>query len=257
MALAGLPLLAMHVAWVGGGGPHARASPRLQRSEPTSLHSAPAAAHLARPAPIVAADARSSLDDALVSFCSGHGSAATREGEALVDACLAVCRYLPGVDPSLVPSGAAALSEAASFFPWHSGGGQLGQHLFDASLYEDALAALALAVSMPDVPQPFRSASTLSRSRLVSAASAIAASARFVALSPSRRSAVLDRLEAAVLSAEFLEARRAALGVSRHRRITRPRAVTVDATDAAVAEQDEDIIRTLYEVRSRGRLSRT
>eukprot|EP00962_Isochrysis_galbana_P021631 scaffold6383_cov112-Isochrysis_galbana.AAC.4 len=170
-----------------------------------------------------------------------------RLAEAVVDACLTVCRLLPGVDPSIVPSGAGALAEAAAFFPWQSGG-HLGQHLFDASLCDDTLAALALAVSTPDIPPSFRSASIPSRSCLVSAASALAASARFIALPASRRAAAIDLLEAAVLSPRFLAARRAALGVAQHRHITRPRAVTVDASDAALPAQDEDIISTLYEV---------
>lgn len=71
MLLAGA-CLALHVAWVGN--PHARTAPRLQRSQPVALHSAPASTHRAHPAPSAAADALRSLDGALSSFCAGHGS---------------------------------------------------------------------------------------------------------------------------------------------------------------------------------------
>ena len=59
----------------------------------------------------------------------------------------------------------------------------------------------------------------------------------------SQRSAALDRLSATLTAAPFLEARRAALGVARHRRITRPRAKSVDAAEAAVAADDEALVK--------------
>ena len=66
------------------------------------------------------------------------------------------------------------LREAAAFFDWENADG-IGQHLFDASLWDDALEALASAVSRDDWELA------------VEAAAAVAASARFVLLAPEAR----------------------------------------------------------------------
>ena len=139
-----------------------------------------AAALLAPVAPPTVASSRhlaetlQSLDHALETLQPGV-SAAGGDPAPLVNACLAVCRALPGAQGvAAIPEDAVMLREAAAFFDWENADG-LGQHLFDASLWDDALEALASAVSRADCELA------------VEAAAAVAASARFVMLAPEAR----------------------------------------------------------------------
>ena len=185
------------------------------------------------------AESLRSLDHALETLQPGV-SAAGGDPAPLVNACLAVCRALPGAQGvAAIPEDAAMLREAAAFFDWENADG-LGQHLFDASLWDDALEALASAVSRADCELA------------VEAAAAVAASARFVLLAPeaSQRAATpmharcnpehpgfepvypasspvhrtqarrnaLDALADAVASDDFIAARRRALAAAKLRR---------------------------------------
>ncbi|EOD27330.1 hypothetical protein EMIHUDRAFT_114692 [Emiliania huxleyi CCMP1516] len=125
--------------------------------------------------------------------------------EALVDASLAVCWALPGERRSALPRNARELAEAAAFFDWENGD-TLGQHLFSASLWDDAIEALA------------RAAAEVDAAVAAEAAAAVAATARFVLLPPAERDAALDALAAAVASDAFLAARRAALATAKQQR---------------------------------------
>ena len=117
------------------------------------------------------AETLQSLDHALET----RGDAAGGDPAPLVNACLAVCRALPGAQgDAAIPEDAVMLREAAAFFDWESAD-ELGQHLFDASLWDDALEALARAVSRADCELA------------VEAAAAVMASARFVLLAPEAR----------------------------------------------------------------------
>ena len=94
------------------------------------------------------AETLQSLDHALETL--QRGDAAGGDPAPLVNACLAVCRALPGAQGgAAIPEDAVMLREAAAFFDWESAD-ELGQHLFDASLWDDALEALARAVSRAD-----------------------------------------------------------------------------------------------------------
>ena len=116
-----------------------------------------------------------SLDHALEALQPGGISAAGDDPAPLVNACLAVCRAFPGAQgAAAIPEDATVLLEAAAFFDWESAD-VLGQHLFDASLWDDALEALAGAVSRADCELA------------IEAAAAVAASARFVLLAPEER----------------------------------------------------------------------
>ena len=118
------------------------------------------------------AETLQSLDLALETL---RGDAAGGDPAPLVNACLAVCRALPGAQgDAAIPEDAVILREAAAFFDWESAD-ELGQHLFDASLWDDALEALARAVSRADCELA------------VEAAAAVMASARFVLLAPEAR----------------------------------------------------------------------
>ena len=119
------------------------------------------------------AETLQSLDHALETL--QRGDAAGGDPAPLVNACLAVCRALPGAQgDAAIPEDAVMLREAAAFFDWESAD-ELGQHLFDASLWDDALEALARAVSRADCELA------------VEAAAAVMASARFVLLAPEAR----------------------------------------------------------------------
>ena len=119
------------------------------------------------------AETLQSLDHALET--PQRGDAAGGDPAPLVNACLAVCRALPGAQgDAAIPEDAVMLREAAAFFDWESAD-ELGQHLFDASLWDDALEALARAVSRADCELA------------VEAAAAVMASARFVLLAPEAR----------------------------------------------------------------------
>ena len=182
------------------------------------------------------AETLQSLDHALET----RGDAAGGDPAPLVNACLAVCRALPGAQGNAaIPEDAVMLREAAAFFDWESAD-ELGQHLFDASLWDDALEALARAVSRADCELA------------VEAAAAVMASARFVLLAPEARhvtpmplmgcshvttqaavplppaSRPMDRLQArrdalgtladAIASDGFIAARRRALAAAKLRR---------------------------------------
>ena len=181
------------------------------------------------------------LDEKLFAFQYDSSSAAP-----VVGACLDVMR---SVEPSnaMLPDSVQLLREAAAFFAWDgAGGAELGQHLFDVPLWDDALAALARVVVEPEVPRAYKSATWTARANVVHAAEAVAATARFVLLDCDTREAALDKLEAAVMGSEFLDARRGALAIARHRRITRPRARTADAADASDPGDDERVVKALY-----------
>lgn len=63
----------------------------------------------------------------------GDGGASARD---VVDACLSVCRALPGPDGAeVLPTDASELNELAAAFQW-SEGAQLGQHFFDVQLWD-------------------------------------------------------------------------------------------------------------------------
>ena len=139
-------------------------------------------------------------------------------GHAAIDACLDVCHALPGASgAATIPSCAAELNEAAAFFDWDHGD-SLGQHLFNAELWDDAVEALALAGSSSD------------ERLLLDAAAAIAASARFLLLTPSQRTDVLQTLRETISSDAFLFTRRAALAAWKERR-----AAPVSVADAFAA----------------------
>jgi hypothetical protein len=119
------------------------------------------------------AETLQSLDHALETL--QPGATAGGDPAPLVNACLAVCRALPGAQGvAAIPEDAAMLREAAAFFDWDNADG-IGQHLFDASLWDDALEALASAVSRADCELA------------IETAAAMAASARFVLLAPEAR----------------------------------------------------------------------
>ena len=166
---------------------------------------------MAAPVPTVNSDAPElllrkldELDLAADAFAPGGPRA------ALIDACLGVMRALPGCRGlESIPEDFQALSEAAAFFSWDANS-QLGQHIFDVDLWDDALAALALAVVEPD--------DTLVHARSTEAAAAIAASARFVLLPEGRRREALDAVGAATASDAFVAARREAIAVARRPR---------------------------------------
>ena len=99
------------------------------------------------------AETLQSLDHALETLQPG-ASAAGGDPAPLVNACLAVCRALPGAQGvAAIPEDAVMLREAAAFFDWESADG-LGQHLFDASLWDDALEALASNPKPKPKPNP-------------------------------------------------------------------------------------------------------
>ena len=169
----------------------------------------------------------------------------------VVDACLGVMRALPGdgQGAAALPEDSQILSEAAAFFSFESGA-QLGQHFFDADLWDDVLNALAEVVVEHDA--------ALARSKASEVAEAVAASARFVLLPEGRRQEALDSLTAAVAHEEFVAARKEAIAAAR-----RPRAAMeseAEAYDSARqrrrkkdfvavppgADDDESIIVSLY-----------
>ena len=172
------------------------------------------------------------------------GAPSAADTASIAEAALAVCRELPGERGlAALPVNAQELSAAAAFFDWDGGGG-LGQHLFDVSLWDDALEALARGLVDGDVTD---------------AAAAVAASARFVMLDSATQQRAIEALAAAVTSDELLTSRTEALAAVRERR-----AVPQSEADAyaaarrrrrkndfvAVAPEthdDERVIHALYE----------
>lgn len=167
----------------------------------------------------------------------------------IIDACLGVMNTIPETANAALPESAEQLMAFAAGFDW-STGTQLKQHIFDVALWDDALEALALAVSQTDAD--------VARFEACEAANAIVASARFVQLDHWHRSKVLDHFEAAVMSDAFLMARQAALSEERERRMKPVSAA--EAFSAALnrrtkqdfvavpptTEDDERIIHALY-----------
>ena len=99
------------------------------------------------------AETLQSLDHALETL-QPSVSAVGGDPAPLVNACLAVCRALPGAQGvAAIPEDAVMLREAAAFFDWENADG-LGQHLFDASLWDDALEALACNPKPKPKPNP-------------------------------------------------------------------------------------------------------
>ena len=90
---------------------------------------------------------------------------------------------------------------------------QLDQAHFDADLWDDALEALAGAMRTTDC------------ARAIEAANAVAASARFMLLTPEERHGATNALAAAVSDDDFLAARQAAI---------------------AAASDDSDVLRVVY-----------
>jgi hypothetical protein len=127
--------------------------------------------------------------------------------DALCDACLAVFSALPERAAAL-PADAQELRGYATWFDEQPP--SLGQHLFNVELWNDALEALARAVTTTDA------------SLMAEVADAVLASANFVELRPKEQQQALDTLAAVVLSAEFLTARQAALATTRQRRTAKP-----------------------------------
>ena len=179
-----------------------------------------------------------------------HTYSASVDARRLVDACLDVCRAVPGPhSAAAVPTDADALRAAADFFDWDRSN-DLGQHLFDAALWDDAFEALARAVTAVDAAAP---------EQVLEAARAVAASAHFVLLEPEVQRRAIDELSTLVASEPFLDSRRQALSAVREQRTEKVASVD-DAFVAArrrrlkhdfvaVApepEDDENVIRALY-----------
>lgn len=158
------------------------------------------------------------LSDAMSTFDPAAGAGHTR----LIDACLDVLRAVPGQrGVESLPADCRELTEAASFFAATSSGEQLlGQHIFDVELWDDALEALAVAVTSAD------------DAHALEAAAAVSASARYVLLGPAERRDAIEALDAVIGSDSFLASRCDALAAVRQRRRAKPASVA-DAFRAA------------------------
>ena len=178
----------------------------LARPLQLRCHSASSPRAVVRASAVTAPDAAA---EALWQLDAAVGG--THPAEAIVDACLDVCRMLPGPrGADALPEDARQLREAAAAFGWHGEGALFKQHLFDVDLWDDALEALALALGSSN--------EATARERALEAAEAVAASARFGRLPEQRRREVAETLAAAVVSDEFLAARGAALAAARPQR---------------------------------------
>ncbi|KAL1514599.1 hypothetical protein AB1Y20_003693 [Prymnesium parvum] len=178
---------------------HALSTPSPAASPSTSPH---------RPAALAALHA---LDAAVLSVERGDPALSP-----LLDACLAVCRALPPPHAAQhLPADARQLAAAAAAFGIRAA--PLKQHVFDARLWDDALEALGLAAAHP----------TAARQLSLSAAAAVAASARFLLLPAAAQREAYARLDAALRTGAFASARAAALAAAAPRRAA--------AADAAAA----------------------